>query len=129
MESFEELLAAAPRDVSEIASFAGFGGFSLAANVWLQLEKTNMERLNAATIMLATLEAPRADLTDLSGLRCGVAQAIGMETAGSVAGGLVGEVGERAVTLVGIADGIAGLARGGRLLLLAGRRGPPIRID
>ena len=62
--------------------------------------------------MLATLQAPEGDIADLGDLGCAIAQAGGFAIAGRAAGRLAGEAGERAVTIVGIADGATSMATG-----------------
>jgi hypothetical protein len=98
--------------VGDIASLLGLGGFSFAGGVWIQLELTKLKKLKAATLMLATLQAPEGDIADLSGLGCSIAQAAGFAAAGRAAGRIAGEAGERAVTIVGIADGATSMATG-----------------
>jgi hypothetical protein len=98
--------------LSNVAAFAGLGGFSFAGGVWLQLEQTKMEKLKAATLMLATLDPPDDDIADLSDLGCGVAQAVATEAVSAIAGHLAGEFGERAVAALSVADSVASLARG-----------------
>ena len=114
-ESARRLLGVADL-LSNVAAFAGLGGFSFAGGVWLQLEQTKMEKLKAATLMLATLEPPDDDIADLSDLGCGVAQAVATEAASAIAGRFAGEFGERAVAAVSIVDSVANLARGEGLL-------------
>lgn len=97
---------------SDIASILGLGGLSFAGGVWLQLEKTKLQKLKAATLMLATLEAPEGDIADLSDLGCGLAQSVAFEGLGRMAGRFAGELGARAVTGVSIADGATSMATG-----------------
>jgi hypothetical protein len=96
----------------DVASLLGLGGFSFAFGIWGQLEATKLKKLKAATIMLATLQAPQDDIADLSGLGCSVAQAAAFEAARLLGGRLAGEAAERAVTLVGIADGATSMTTG-----------------
>ena len=98
--------------VGDIASLLGLGGFSFAGGIWLQLELTKMQKLKAATLMLATLQAPEDDIADLGDLACSVAQATVFEGASRIGGSIAGEAAERAVTIVGIADGATSMATG-----------------
>ncbi len=81
--------------VSDIASAAGLGGFSFVGGVWIQLEKTKLQKLKAATLMLASMRPPAGDITDLSDLGCGLGAAAGFEAAGRIGGRMMGEEGER----------------------------------
>lgn len=54
--------------LGDLSKFFGGPGLSFAFGVWADLEKTKLEKLRAATIMLATLDAPTGDIADLSDL-------------------------------------------------------------
>lgn len=97
---------------SDIASAAGLGGFSFVGGVWIQLEKTKLQKLKAATLMLASMRPPEGDIADLSDLGCGLAAAGAFEAAGRVGGGLLGELGERAAAAGSAADGAGGFICG-----------------
>ena len=107
----ERLLSGAAL-AADIASLLGLGGFSFVGGVWLQLEGTKLKKLKAATLMLATLQAPEGDIADLGGLGCSVAQSAAFEAAKILGGRFLGEAAERAVTVVGIADGATAMATG-----------------
>jgi hypothetical protein len=111
-DSAERLLSGASL-VGDIASLLGIGGgFSFVGGVWLQLETTKLKKLKAATLMLATMEAPQDDIADLSDLGCSLAQAAAFEMAKAAMRGILGELGERAVTAVGVADGATSMTTG-----------------
>ncbi len=107
----ESLLSGA-KLLGSLASLLGLGGFSFAGGVWLQLELTKVQKLKAATLMLATLQPPEGDIADLSGLGCSLAQAAIFRGAGRLAGALAGEVGARAVTTVSFGNGATSMATG-----------------
>lgn len=98
--------------VSDIASAAGLGGFSFVGGVWIQLEKTKLQKLKAATLMLASMRPPEGDIADLSDLGCGLAAAGAFEAAGRVGGRLLGELGERAAAAASAADDMGGFSCG-----------------
>jgi hypothetical protein len=96
----------------DVASLLGLGGFSFAGGVWIQLEKTKLQKLKAATIMLATLVPPEGDIADLSGLGCAVAQEAAFAAAGGIAERFLTETAERALAGVEVADGATAMATG-----------------
>jgi len=97
---------------SDIASAAGLGGFSFVGGVWIQLEKTKLQKLKAATLMLASMRPPEGDIADLSDLGCGLAAAAAFEAAGRIGGRILGEAGERAAAAGSAMDGAGGFSCG-----------------
>lgn len=97
---------------SDIASAAGLGGFSFVGGVWIQLEKTKLQKLKAATLMLASMRPPEGDIADLSDLGCGMAAAAAFEAAGRIGGAVLGELGERAAAAASAGDGVGGFSCG-----------------
>lgn len=97
---------------SDIASALGGPGFSFAGGVWISLERTKLQKLKAATLMLASMEAPEGDITDLSDLGCDLAAGAAFEAAGRVGGALAGDIGEQAAAAGSAADGIGGFLCG-----------------
>ncbi len=97
---------------SDIASAAGLGGFSFVGGVWIQLEKTKLQKLKAATLMLASMRPPADDIADLSDLGCGLAAAAAFEAAGRIGGRVLGELGERAAAAGSAIDGAGGFSCG-----------------
>ena len=98
--------------VSDIASAAGLGGFSFVGGVWIQLEKTKLQKLKAATLMLASMRPPAGDIADLGDLGCGLGAAAGFEIGGRIGGRILGELGERAAAAASAADDAGGFTCG-----------------
>lgn len=97
---------------SDIASAAGLGGFSFVGGVWIQLEKTKLQKLKAATLMLASMRPPEGDIADPGDLGCGIAAAAAFEAAGRIGGGILGDAGERAAAAASAADDVGGFSCG-----------------
>ncbi|MGC5220966.1 twin-arginine translocation signal domain-containing protein [Micromonospora sp. DT81.3] len=107
----EDLLSAADL-AGDMASLLGFGGFSFIGGVWLQLESAKVKKLKEATLMIATLQPPAEDITDLSDLACNLAQGTAFEAAGKLAERYVTETIKDALTAVEVADGMTQLNTG-----------------
>lgn len=79
------------RFAGDISTMLGMPGLSFGAGVWIQLELTKLEKLRAATIMLATMTAPEGDISDLGDLACDLARSAAGEGIGRATGGILGE--------------------------------------
>ena len=96
---------------SDVAGLAGVSGLSPAFGVWIQLERTMVDKLEAADAIIGG-GTVSGDIADLGDLGCNLGVGAAAAAAAAAAGRFVGESARWGVEAIGAADSVAGAAGG-----------------